>query len=296
MVRTLLLSAACARALVRRSPARLPRRLLAANAPTVVFIHAAVGGRRLVADDFRATAKKPPPAGSGDVVGMIGVADIIRDEAARVVSHLQSNLGIEVWMLTGDNERTAQAIARQCGISRVLAKVRPDDKARNVASLMDQGHVVAMVGDGVNDSPALAAADLGVAIGAGAQIAVETADVVLIRSVLDDVATAIEVSRATFGRIKANLFFSLAFNGLGIPIAAGALYPFLEVRLPPEVAALAMVLSSVSVVASSLSLRSYKPPSASPRAGDGDPTLCSCAVRCCSVRFHCGADRAYAKL
>jgi len=269
---------------------------LEADGATVVFVHAAVGGRRLVADDFKATAKKPPPAGSGDVVGMIGVADIIRDEAARVVSHLQSNLGIEVWMLTGDNERTAQAIARQCGISRVLAKVRPDDKARNVTSLMDQGHVVAMVGDGVNDSPALAAADLGVAIGAGAQIAVETADVVLIRSVLDDVATAIEVSRATFGRIKANLFFSLAFNGLGIPIAAGALYPFLEVRLPPEVAALAMVLSSVSVVASSLSLRSYKPPSASPRAGDGDPTLCSCAVRCCSVRFHCGADRAYAKL
>ncbi|EGB02952.1 hypothetical protein AURANDRAFT_10241, partial [Aureococcus anophagefferens] len=231
---------------------------LEADGATVVFVHAAVGGRRLVADDFKATAKKPPPAGSGDVVGMIGVADIIRDEAARVVSHLQSNLGIEVWMLTGDNERTAQAIARQCGISRVLAKVRPDDKARNVTSLMDQGHVVAMVGDGVNDSPALAAADLGVAIGAGAQIAVETADVVLIRSVLDDVATAIEVSRATFGRIKANLFFSLAFNGLGIPIAAGALYPFLEVRLPPEVAALAMVLSSVSVVASSLSLRSYK--------------------------------------
>ncbi|KAH8093397.1 cation-transporting ATPase [Aureococcus anophagefferens] len=148
------------------------------------------------------------------------------DDAAAPELVLHSNLGIEVWMLTGDNERTAQAIARQCGISRVLAKVRPDDKARNVTSLMDQGHVVAMVGDGVNDSPALAAADLGVAIGAGAQIAVETADVVLIRSVLDDVATAIE------------------------------------------------------------------PPSASPRAGDGDPTLCSCAVRCCSVRFHCGADRA----
>ncbi|KAH8078872.1 cation-transporting ATPase [Aureococcus anophagefferens] len=186
-------------------------RALEAGGAAVVFVHAAVGGRRLVADDFRATAKKPPPAGSGDVVGMIGVADIIRDEAARVVSHLQSNLGIEVWMLTGDNERTAQAIARQCGISRVLA--------------------------------------------------------------------------------KANLFFSLAFNGLGIPIAAGALYPFLEVRLPPEVAAPPWC-SSVSVVASSLSLRSYKPPSASPRAGDGDPALCSCAVRCCSVRFHCGADRA----
>ncbi|KAH8093394.1 cation-transporting ATPase [Aureococcus anophagefferens] len=231
---------------------------LEADGATVVFVHAAVGGRRLVADDFKATAKKPPPAGSGDVVGMIGVADIIRDEAARVVSHLQSNLGIEVWMLTGDGARPRPS--RQCGISRVLAKVRPDDKARNVTSLMDQGHVVAMVGDGVNDFAGAAAADLGVAIGAGAQIAVETADVVLIRSVLDDVATAIEV------------------------------------RLPPEVAALAMVLSSVSVVASSLSLRSYKPPSASPRAGDGDPTLCSCAVRCCSVRFHCGADRAYAKL
>ncbi|KAH8093395.1 cation-transporting ATPase [Aureococcus anophagefferens] len=229
-------------------PSATRAKALEADGATVVFVHAAVGGRRLVADDFRATAKKPPPAGSGDVVGMIGVADIIRDEAARVVSHLQSNLGIEVWMLTGDNERTAQAIARQCGISRVLAKVRPDDKARNVASLMDQG-VVAMVGDGVNDSPALAAADLGVAIGAGAQIAVETADVVLIRSVLGDVATAIEVAA------------------------------------PPW-------CSSVSVVASSLSLRSYKPPSASPRAGDGDPTLRSCAVRCCSVRFHCGADRA----
>ncbi|KAH8052965.1 cation-transporting ATPase [Aureococcus anophagefferens] len=145
---------------------------------------------------------------------------------------VMSNLGIEVWMLTGDNERTAQAIARQCGISRVLAKVRPDDKARNVTSLMDQGHVVAM-------------------------IAVETADVVLIRSVLDDVATAIEVSRATFGRIKANLFFA-GLQRVGHPHRRGALYPFLEVRLPPEVAALAMVLSSVSVVASSLSLRSYK--------------------------------------
>ncbi|KAH8062923.1 cation-transporting ATPase [Aureococcus anophagefferens] len=219
----------------------------------------------------------------GDVVGMIGVADIIRDEAARVVSHLQSNLGIEVWMLTGDNERTAQAIARQCGISRVLAKVRPDDKARNVTSLMDQGHVVAMVGDGVNDSPALAAADLGVAIGAGAQIAVETADVVLIRSVLDDVATAIEVSRATFGRIKANLFFA-GLQRVGHPHRRGALYPFLEVRLPPEVAALAMVLSSVSVVASSLSLRSYKPPSAC-RAGDGDPRSAPapCAAAPCAT-------------
>ena len=139
-------------------------------------------------------------AGVPLLIGTTGLDDSHHraiDEAARVVSHLQSNLGIEVWMLTGDNERTAQAIARQCGISRVLAKVRPDDKARNVTSLMDQGHVVAMVGDGINDSPALAAADLGVAIGAGAQIAVETADVVLIRSVLDDVATAMTTKRSS---------------------------------------------------------------------------------------------------
>ncbi|KAH8062920.1 cation-transporting ATPase [Aureococcus anophagefferens] len=131
---------------------------------------------------------------------------------------VMSNLGIEVWMLTGDNERTAQAIARQCGISRVLAKVRPDDKARNVTSLMDQGHAVAMVGDGVNDYGAAGRSRRGHR--RGAQIAVETADVVLIRSVLDDVATAIEVSRATFGRIKANLFFA-GLQRLGIPIAAG---------------------------------------------------------------------------
>ena len=272
---------------------------------TVVFVHASSGGRRLVADDFKAhldegappVAPRPgaaPAPNAGRVVAAVGIADVLRDEALGAVSHLRDVVGVEVWMLTGDNERTAQAIAQQCGIKHVLARVRPEEKAQRVQALMEQGHVVAMIGDGVNDSPALAAADLGIAIGAGAQIAVETADVVLIRSRLGDVATAIEVSRATFSRIKANLFFSLAFNGLGIPIAAGALYPFLKVRLPPEVAALAMVLSSVSVVSSSLSLRSYRPPSAAPAketTKGHQPTLCACALQCCSLTLQCGVHR-----
>ena len=162
-------------------------------------------------------------------------------------------------MLTGDTERCAQAVAWKCGIPNAFARVKPDGKASVVERLRGEGRVVMMVGDGVNDGPALAAADVGVAMGGGSSLAVEAADVVLMRNDLADVDAAIQISRATFSRIRSNLFFSLVFNGLGVPIAAGALFPVTQVRLPPEVAALAMALSSFCVVASSLSLNAFRP-------------------------------------
>jgi len=205
--------------------------------------------------------------GNTNVAGLIAVADTVRPEAASSISALEA-LGVEVWMVTGDNERTARAIAAQVGItpSRVMAEVKPADKANQVRALQHENgdtatrRFVAMVGDGINDSPAIAAADLGVAIGAGTDVAIEAADVVLMRSDLRCVHTALHLSRATFRRIQLNLIFSLGYNALGIPVAAGVLYPWLGVRLPPELAALAMALSSVSVVLSSLMLKRYRDP------------------------------------
>ncbi|HJW88480.1 MAG TPA: HAD-IC family P-type ATPase, partial [Dehalococcoidia bacterium] len=169
-------------------------------------------------------------------------------------------LGIQVAMLTGDNRRTAQAIARQAGIDRVLAEVLPQDKAEELKKLQGEKRKVAMVGDGINDAPALAQADAGIAIGAGTDVAKETGHVILIRDRLLDVVAAVQVSRATMRKVKENLFWAFGYNTLGIPIAAGLLYPFFGLVVSPELAAFFMATSSISVTLNTTLLRGYRPP------------------------------------
>lgn len=190
--------------------------------------------------------------------GLIAVADTIKENAREAVQKLRF-MGIDVAMITGDNSRTAAAIAAQAGIDWVLAEVLPEDKAKEVQKLQAEGKVVAMVGDGINDAPALAQADVGIALGSGTDIAMETGEIVLIKNDIRDVVTAIELSKATIRKIKANMFWALFYNVLGIPIAAGVLYPFFHLMLRPEIAGAAMALSSVSVVTNSLLLRRFKP-------------------------------------
>jgi Cu+-exporting ATPase len=168
-------------------------------------------------------------------------------------------MGIEVIMLTGDNPRTAKFIASQVGIDKYIAEVLPENKAKEVARIQGLGRKVAMVGDGVNDAPALAQADVGIAIGSGTDVAMETGDIVLIRSDLTDVVAAIQLSKRTMTKIRQNLFWALGYNSAGIPIAAGVLYPFFQILLNPIVAAAAMALSSVSVVSNAALLRRYTP-------------------------------------
>eukprot|EP00123_Amoebidium_parasiticum_P010202 comp19952_c0_seq1/m.24292 comp19952_c0_seq1/g.24292 ORF comp19952_c0_seq1/g.24292 comp19952_c0_seq1/m.24292 type:complete len:1066 (-) comp19952_c0_seq1:692-3889(-) len=191
------------------------------------------------------------------LVAMVAVADTLRPESRVVVDALRAR-GVETWMVTGDNRRTAAAIAAQVGIRRVFAEVLPAEKASKVKELQADGRVVAMVGDGVNDSPALAQADVGIAVGAGTDVAIEAADFVLMRSDMRDVVTAFDVSRVVFRRIKINFAWAYGYNTLAIPFAAGILFPF-GIMFPPWVAAIAMAMSSVSVVCSSLLLRFYKP-------------------------------------
>ena len=195
------------------------------------------------------------------VVGVLGIYDEAKQDAAVALAGLRA-MKLNVWMLTGDNRRTAEAIAFELGIPKeqIVAEVLPGEKSEKVVELQEKGKIVAMVGDGVNDSPALAQANLGIAIGAGADVAVEAADLVLVKSRLVDVITAIDLSRVTYQRIRLNMFWALGYNTLGIPIAAGVLFPLIKVVLPPEVAGLAMAMSSVSVVISSILLRNYKPP------------------------------------
>jgi P-type Cu+ transporter len=197
-------------------------------------------------------------ARDGTAVGVLGVSDVVKDSALVALNELK-RMGVEVVMMTGDNRRTADVIAKQLGIDRVLAEVLPGQKAERVAALQKEGKVVAMVGDGVNDAPALAQADLGIAVGSGTDVAIETGDIVLIRNDLRDVVAAIQLSTRTSVKIRQNLFWAFAFNTIGIPVAAGILYPSFQLLLPPALAAGAMALSSVTVVTNAALLRTYVP-------------------------------------
>ena len=217
-----------------------------------------------LAEQFAAEGKTPLFfAKNNELVGTIAVADEVKETSAAAIAALRK-LGVDVRMLTGDNRVTAEAIARRVGLSseQVIADVLPADKERHVRELQDAGGKVAMVGDGINDSPALARADVGLAIGTGADIAKEGADVVLMRSDLMDVARAIELSRATIRNIKQDLFWALFYNGIGIPLAAGVFFPLTGWQLSPMFGAAAMSLSSVCVVSNALRLRSSKPKTA----------------------------------
>jgi Cu+-exporting ATPase len=218
----------------------------------------------------------------GRPAGVLGVADVAKEEARAVVAALRAR-GLRPVMITGDNRRTAAAIAREVGISRVLAEVLPQDKAREVKRLQGEGGAVAMVGDGINDAPALAQADAGIAIGTGTDVAIEAADVTLVSGDLRGLVTAVELSRATMRNIKQNLGFAFGYNVAGIPIAAGVLYPVIGLLLNPMIAAAAMALSSLSVVTNASRLRRFEPPGVSdePRSSTGEP----------DVTVEVGADR-----
>ncbi|MDN5372060.1 MAG: P-type Cu+ transporter [Carnobacterium sp.] len=214
-----------------------------------------------VSDTLAGEGKTPMYIAKDDqIVGIIAVADTVKANSLKAIEKLHK-MGLEVAMITGDNKRTAQAIAKQVGIDRVLSEVLPEEKANEVKKLQAEGKIVAMVGDGINDAPALAQADIGIAIGSGTDVAMESADIVLMRSDLMDVSTAVELSKATIKNIKENLFWAFGYNVLGIPIAMGLLHVFGGPLLNPMLAGAAMSFSSVSVLINALRLKRFKPSS-----------------------------------
>jgi Cu+-exporting ATPase len=193
----------------------------------------------------------------GKLVGFLGVADTIKDSAKEAIAALHKQ-EIEVVMMTGDNAKTAEAVAKKLGIDQVFAEVLPKQKAAKIKELQAQGKIVAMAGDGVNDAPALAQADVGIAMGTGTDVAIESADITLLRGDLRGILRAKNLSRATMKNIRQNLFFAFVYNLVGVPIAAGVLYPFFGLLLSPMIASAAMTFSSVSVIANALRLRQIK--------------------------------------
>lgn len=220
-----------------------------------IDISAAAGLQERLADEGKTPLYF---AQGGKFLGVIAAADVVKPTSREAIARLQE-MGMDVIMLTGDNARTAEAIKKQVGIKTVIADVLPQDKEEKVRRLQEQGHKVAMVGDGINDAPALARADVGIAIGAGTDVAIESADIVLMKSDLMDAASAVSLSRAVMRNIKQNLFWAFFYNAIGIPVAAGVLYPAFHILLNPMIGAAAMSFSSVSVVSNALRLRFFTP-------------------------------------
>ena len=262
------------------------RTFLGGNLAMMEEAGAELGDFPLRAEELAGQGKTPLYFADGErVLGLIAVADTPKPTSAAAVSAFRA-LGLEVVMLTGDNQRTAQAIGGELGVTQVMAQVLPQDKERMVRQLQEQGKKVAMVGDGINDAPALARADVGLAIGAGTDVAIESADIVLMKSDLLDAAAAVELSRATIRNIKENLFWAFFYNSLGIPLAAGVFYAlgWTDFMLNPMFAAAAMSMSSVCVVTNALRLRFFKskfaPKVSGAPAGDDSPAepACACPV------------------
>ena len=232
--------------------------LYAGNDRYMTLIGAGTAALRATAEALAAAGKTPLYfAEEQQLLGVVAVADVVKPDSAAAIAALRRS-GREVVLLTGDDRRTAEAIAQQVGVERVIAQVLPQDKARCVKELQKDGRLVAMVGDGVNDAPALVTADVGLAIGAGTDVAIESADVVLMHNSLMDIVDAAALSRATLRNIRQNLFWAFFYNAIGIPVAAGVLYPALQLTLDPMLAAAAMSLSSVCVVSNALRLRGWK--------------------------------------